>query len=361
MRPIQLTMTAFGPYKHKEVVDFTELQDHSLFVIAGNTGAGKTTIFDAICFALYGTASGQDRDHHSMLRSHFADPSIHTAVELIFTIHNRIYRILRQLAHIKPGNKTPTGEKYEFFEIVHGTEIPVVERQIVSEINKKVEDLIGLTENQFKQIVMLPQGEFLKLLTSETQNKEAILRRLFKTDHYQQLNELLRERKNSAEANYKEAEQACKQHIAYIQATIPERDESELFLTLNSEHYNEQQVIEGLSLEGKYYLEKSEADEKAYRQENATYEKMQKFLYEARALNEKFTELETKKKLLFQLEQEKPNIKQLEETLTFAKRAQQIKPYEEQFVRIKETKETQTKIVEQLTKNVKKADQKSDV
>src|SRR5690625_3281972 len=166
-------MTAFGPYKDTEIIDFRELEDNRLFVISGNTGAGKTTIFDGICFALYGTASGQDRENNAMLRSDFAADDTHTSVELEFELSGKTYRILRQLGHVKRGNKTKTGEKYEFFEIKDDGEIPKVDRQIVSEINKKIEDLIGLTQEQFKQIVMLPQGEFRKFLTSETENKEA--------------------------------------------------------------------------------------------------------------------------------------------------------------------------------------------
>src|SRR5699024_7653378 len=191
-------MTAFGPYKKTEVIDFTELEENHLFVISGNTGAGKTTIFDGICFALYGSASGTDREDHRMLRSDFADDDTHTSVELEFELNGHIYRILRQLGHVKQGNKTKTGERYEFYEKVDGKEVPCVDRQMVSEINKKIEALIGLTQDQFKQIVMLPQGEFRKLLTSDTENKEAILRRIFKTESYKQLNELLKQKKDDA-------------------------------------------------------------------------------------------------------------------------------------------------------------------
>lgn len=144
---------------------------------------------------MYGNASGEDRENQAMLRSQFADDSVHTAVELLFSLKGRTYRILRQLGHVKKGNKTKTGERYEFYEIIDGDEFPCVDRQIVSEINAKVESLLGLTQDQFKQIVMLPQGEFRKLLTSETENKEAILRRLFKTEPYKQIGEKLRIRK----------------------------------------------------------------------------------------------------------------------------------------------------------------------
>src|SRR5690625_5212686 len=122
-------MTAFGPYKETEVIDFTELNEHHLYVISGATGAGKTTIFDGICFALYGSASGQDRENSAMLRSDFAEDDTHTAVEMDFELHDRTYRILRQLGHVKQGNKTRTGEKYEFFETTGEKEIPCVDRQ----------------------------------------------------------------------------------------------------------------------------------------------------------------------------------------------------------------------------------------
>src|SRR5699024_581573 len=133
------------------IIDFRELEDNRLFVISGNTGAGKTTIFDGICFALYGTASGQDRENNAMLRSDFAADDTHTSVELEFELSGKTYRILRQLGHVKQGNKTKTGEKYEFFEMDQDKEIPCVDRQIVSEIDKKVETLMGLTQDQFKQ------------------------------------------------------------------------------------------------------------------------------------------------------------------------------------------------------------------
>src|SRR5690606_31243770 len=111
MKLIRLTMKAFGPYKQKQTIDFTELKDRKLFVISGATGAGKTTIFDAITFALYGTASGSDRENIMMLRSDFASSDEHTSVELIFQVHGRKYRVFRQMGHLKPGNKTRTDRK----------------------------------------------------------------------------------------------------------------------------------------------------------------------------------------------------------------------------------------------------------
>src|SRR5690625_389527 len=167
MKPLLLKMTAFGPYKVTETVDLKELENNRLFVISGNTGPGETTIFVEISFALYASASGTDRSCYAMLRSDLSADDTHTAAELEFELSGRVYRILRQLGHVKKGNKPRTGERYEFFEIVDGQEIPCVDRQMVSEIDQKVEEIMGITQDQFKQIVMLPQGEFRKLLTSE--------------------------------------------------------------------------------------------------------------------------------------------------------------------------------------------------
>ncbi len=125
MRPIQLTMTAFGPYKQREVIDFSDLGDHRIFAISGNTGAGKTTIFDAICYALYGEASGEERSDTSMLRSHFADDNVYTSVELTFQLKGKRYEIKRQLGHKKKGNKTVTGHAIELYEVVNGEKIHV--------------------------------------------------------------------------------------------------------------------------------------------------------------------------------------------------------------------------------------------
>lgn len=195
MRPLHLKMTAFGPYREQETIEFSELGGHTLFVIAGPTGAGKTSIFDALSFALFGTGSGEDRQDTRMLRSDFAPDDLHTAVELTFEIRGRTIRIYRQMAHIKAGNKTATGEKYELVEITEEGEIPLVERYTIREINAKLMELVGMTADQFHQIVMLPQGEFRKFLTSSTDQKEVILRKLFRTERFQKMTDYLREKR----------------------------------------------------------------------------------------------------------------------------------------------------------------------
>jgi DNA repair protein SbcC/Rad50 len=353
MRPLKITMTAFGPYKHREIIDFTELKNNRLFVVSGNTGAGKTTIFDAICFALYGSASGEDRNDSKFMRSDFADDDVHTSVELEFELHNRYYRILRQLSHVKEGNKGATGEKYEFFEKVDGKEIPCVDRQIVSEINKKVEAIVGLTKDQFSQIVMLPQGEFRKLLTSQTENKEEILRKIFKTEPYRWISERLKEKKKSAEEDYKREAQTRDRYITDILATLPEREESKLFKALAQEHYNTNQIIDGLEEETDFYqseilknLKESEIMEEAYNKKFEEY-------HQVKALNERFQELENKETKLLEYTEQIPVFKEKEKQLENAERASKIEAYEKQVneKRQEEREKKQALINAEIAKN----------
>ena len=107
---------------------------------------------------------------------------------------------MRQIPYVKQGNKTKTAARYEFYEITADGEVPVVDRQIVSEIDKKAEELIGFTQAQFSQIVMLPQGEFRKFLTSDTENKETIMRKIFRTEPYREIVERLKGKKDEAQA-----------------------------------------------------------------------------------------------------------------------------------------------------------------
>src|SRR5699024_7275957 len=152
MRPVKLTMTAFGQYKDTETINFKELDGFNIFVISGARGEGKTTINDTICFILYGMSSGTYRIKWMILGRDFDKNNLNNKVEFVFEIKCRFYRVLRQIGHVKSGNKTKTGDKYELYEQIGTEEIPCVDRQMVTEINEKIEQLIGLTEDQFKQI-----------------------------------------------------------------------------------------------------------------------------------------------------------------------------------------------------------------
>jgi len=328
-------MTAFGPYKGTETVDFRELKDNRLFVISGATGAGKTTIFDGICFALYGQASGEDRMDNRAMRSDFADDAVQTTVELTFDIHNRTYRIMRQIPYVKAGNKSETSARCEFYELTEDGEIPLVDRQIVSEINKKAEELIGFTQAQFSQIVMLPQGEFRKFLTSDTENKETIMRKIFKTDKYREIVEQLKEKKDDAQAILTKEMQQSEGHIGQITALLPER-ESAVFTVLANEHYNVNQVVEGLEEEFAFYQDKTVEVKKSYDEVYANHTKMQEMYHVAKSINERFVELRQKELSLNELTERLPILEQKEQQIADAERAASISELEKQLLGLKE-------------------------
>ena len=330
MRPLKLKMTAFGPYKNTEEIDFADLQGNQLFVISGSTGSGKTTIFDGICFALYGSASGSDRSESRILRSDFADDAMHTCVEMEFEIHGKIYRILRQMGHVKKGNKSATGERYEFFERTGEGEKPCVERQIVSEINRRVEEIIGLTQNQFSQIVMLPQGEFRKLLTSETDNKEEILRKIFKTEPYKLISERLKQKKDAAAKIFEREQHELNSYVQRIITSLPERD-SELFEVLGREHMNINQVLDGLEKETVYYKDKIGLDEQKYQAVYQLHGDKMNAYHEAKKWNDRFGELEAKKEQFERLDQKQTDYTDKEKALQSAERAGYISGIESLF------------------------------
>lgn len=357
MKLIRLTMTAIGPYKDKETIDFTELGDRNLFVISGPTGAGKTTIFDAITFALYGTASGSDRDNTAMLRSHFASDDVHSAVELVFQIHDKTYRVLRQMGHIKKGNKTKTGERYEFYRLTDQGEVPEVDRQMVTEVNEKIESIIGLTVEQFKQIVMLPQGEFRELLTSNTENKEEILRRIFQTERYQVLNELLKEKQQELQQEFDSKDEVLRRTIDSIQSNLVRREDSQLFDLLESEHYQTTHIIEQLQNEINFYTKVIEVDENLYRNSIKAYEKQQEAIAKAQHINEKFDQFDQKKAQKAQLQSQAEDVKKKEVLLQAAEHASHIEPYEIQLNERKEEEKEAEMAVKEADKQLEKATQ----
>ncbi len=193
MRPIKLKFTAFGPYADTQAVDFTKMEASSMFVITGPTGSGKTTIFDAMSFALYGSASGSDRQAE-MFRSEFADDDVQTEVEFSFELRNEVYSIVRKPSQMRPKKR---GEGYTKVEssVILTYQDKIYSAQ--SETNAKISELLGLTKEQFKQIVLLPQGEFKKLLMSDSKSKEEIFRKIFNTSHIKNIQDKLRQ--NSSE------------------------------------------------------------------------------------------------------------------------------------------------------------------
>ncbi|GGG26159.1 AAA family ATPase [Paenibacillus abyssi] len=346
MKPILLTMTAFGPYRDKETIDFLQLEDRRLFVISGNTGAGKTTIFDAICFALYGSASGEDRAEPRMLRSHFADEEQHMSVDFTFAVGKRTFRVFRQMAHRKGSNKSETGGKVELYELSSGQEVPCVDRFTIADVNSKLEAVIGLTKEQFSQIVMLPQGEFRKLLTSDTENKEEILRRIFRTGLYQKLEDRFQQKNRELKDALKDASLKVDIYVKQTEETLPQREESPLFATLQQEFRSAAQVMEGLLEEKLYYSRLAEDAEAEKAALTGQLDEQEVQLRHALSFNSRFDELAQRRAKHEEMQLQKQEITQLEQELELAEQAARIEPYEEQEYLAKRSAEGKQREVE---------------
>lgn len=198
MRPLKLIMTAFGPYSGTHVVDFRELGNRSFFLIHGPTGSGKTTILDAICFALYGDTSGAQRDGRQMRSAH-AGPSVITSIIFDFSIGAGIYRIKRNPEQERPrrrGEGTTVMRPDAVLWKRTGTNDDSDEGKVLAagwaDVTEKVENLLGFKSSQFRQVVILPQGEFRRLLTADSKDRQAILETLFRTEFLRRIEESLK-------------------------------------------------------------------------------------------------------------------------------------------------------------------------
>ena len=181
MRPIKLTMTAFGTYAGKTVLDMDKLGKGGIYLITGVTGAGKTTIFDAITFALYGRASGDNRDA-SMLRSKYADPETPTEVELVFTYADKLYTVKRKPKYMAAKLRGEGMRERPAEAVLTYPDGRVVTR--INEVDKCVEEIMGISCDQFKQIAMIAQGDFQKLLFAPTTERMNIFSKIFGTGIY---------------------------------------------------------------------------------------------------------------------------------------------------------------------------------
>ena len=199
MKPTKLTLSAFGPFSDCVELDLTQLDGQGLFLITGDTGAGKTTLFDAICFALYGEVSGPYRPVEH-LRSDFAAPDAQTFVQLEFVHRGKTYTLKRNPAYERPKLRgSGTVKEKPDAQLTRPGEPPV---QGVRQVNPAVRELLGIDCAQFKQVGMIAQGEFMKLLNASTDEREGILRQVFATQKYQNLT-------NALQAAAGDAKKAC--------------------------------------------------------------------------------------------------------------------------------------------------------
>lgn len=224
MKPLKLTMSAFGSYAGKNVIDFTG-QQQGIFLITGDTGAGKTTIFDAITYALYNQTSGGERNGN-MMRSQYAQPETETYVELEFLYRGQTYRVRRNPDY--KITKTLKNGKIREQKVPHSVELTLPDGTVFPEkknaTDTKIIEILGLTADQFSQIVMIAQGDFLKLLYTKSDERKMIFSKLFRTDIYWKIQENLRRKSMEMDERIQENDRAFEQEKSRI-IPLPESEE----------------------------------------------------------------------------------------------------------------------------------------
>ena len=244
MKPEKLIISAFGPYAEEIEIDFEKLGDRGLFLITGDTGAGKTTIFDAISFALYGEASGEIREA-GMFRSKYASEQTPTFAELTFSIQEKRYRVRRNPEYLRPKGRGTgfTVQKSDAELIFFDGRPPIVKNK---EVTKAVTELLGLDYRQFTQIAMIAQGDFQKLLLAGTAERSEIFRRIFHTEPCQELQNRLKYAVKERWKDYDEMRRSISQYLDGVQCGCAPEIDAE-FKTLKKEHFDGK-AVRGMEL-----------------------------------------------------------------------------------------------------------------
>jgi exonuclease SbcC len=223
MRPTRLIISAFGPYADRTVIDLDKLGKSGLYLIAGDTGAGKTTIFDAITYALFGRASGDSRDDSKLFRCLNAKPETRTEVDLTFEYAGKEYRIVRNPEYMRPkargdGMTKEAASVTFYYPDASGKQGPSsrpVSKE--KEVNNAVQDIVGIDRDQFTQIAMIAQGDFMNLLLASTDERKKIFRKIFKTDKFSALQDELKRRASEIEKQCSDSENAACTMVAQLQ------------------------------------------------------------------------------------------------------------------------------------------------
>lgn len=303
MKPLKLTMRAFGPYAGETVIDFEKLQGRHLFLICGPTGAGKTTILDAMCYALYGKTSG-DRTGEKM-RSDYADSSERTEVIFDFMLGDKTYRATRspaQMVDKKRGSgQTLAAMQASLSELEDGKEINTLRTGIEEAAGK----LIGLNADQFCQVILLPQGDFRKLLVAKADEREAILKQLFKTQRFSEFKDRLKDRLD-AKVREKMEKQTREDQILSSSGATDEKQLSQMVEEAGKELKEAQDIVKSREKESNEFRE-------VYQKETA--------------LMGHFTELEKALKQDAALKNEEGRMKEMEASLSLIRSARELAPY----------------------------------
>lgn len=332
MKPQKLIMSAFGSYAGEVVIDFSNIS-HGIFLITGDTGSGKTTIFDAICYALYDRTSGGAREASDM-RSQYAGADTPTFVEYTFTYGEEIYVIKRNPKYSRLSKRKDKDGNYKETVEQPGVELTMPDGKVfagkLKETNEKIMEIIGLDADQFTQIAMIAQGEFMKLLQASSNKRKEIFAKIFDTKIYWQLQEELRRRTKSIFGELEDNRKFCEQELGSIRVfpLMQEQEEEPDFSFL--EHDMDgilRKLCELLEVGRKRELEQKDRLEKWQKQ----IDEKSSRLVEAKQINELFDHLEEAQEEKQRLEALREEMAAKETSLEQAKKAAVVKMEEDKY------------------------------
>lgn len=213
MRPLKLTVSGFGSFANKTVLDMKKLGTKGIYLITGDTGAGKTTVFDAITFALYGEPSGNMREP-KMLRSKYASADVPTEVELVFEYSGKVYTVRRNPEYERPSKKgSGTTIQRAEAEFLREGDAPITK---IKDVDNAIKNILGIDREQFMSVAMLAQGDFRKLITASTEKRKEIFRKIFNTSVYEKIQEQFKKDMTEAEKNYDKLSESIKIYTSNI-------------------------------------------------------------------------------------------------------------------------------------------------
>lgn len=333
MRPKKLTLCAWGPYKNEVTVDFTAFEQKGIFLITGATGAGKTTIFDAISYALYGALSGEERDkERNSVRSDFADANTPTYVELTMEHTGGMYHIKRNPEYLRPSKRGGGSTKEKENAILTMPDGKVLEG--TKDVNVALQELLGLDYQQFKKISMIAQGEFAKMLVASPKDKTKIFREIFGTGVYERFTHGLAARSKSLYAKVMEQKHKLEEDIRLLGADMEKGNwsaqvQEEFHELLSAEHWNYDKLAECLIKMQEEAKAGAEEARKAYEKSNKQVEKQTAELTRQENLNAQIEKLDKVRLEQELLKQEASAYQEKEVRLKQAKNAGWVQVAEE--------------------------------
>lgn len=333
MKPLKLTMSAFGSYAGKNVIDFTG-QQQGIFLITGDTGAGKTTIFDAITYALYNQTSGGERNGN-MMRSQYAQPETETYVELEFLYRGQTYRVRRNPDY-KITKKLKNGKIREQ-KVPHSVELTLPDGTVFPEkknaTDAKIIEILGLTADQFSQIVMIAQGDFLKLLYTKSDERKMIFSKLFRTDIYWKIQENLRRKSMEMDERIQENDRAF------------EQEKSRIILLPESEELPLDELVERLRERLKDALKEQNL-------RRANVEELNKKITKYEEINKLFVSLEKIRQTGKELEARQAESKERRQQIENARKADKVLVAEQQNLRQQQEVEQSAQAIAKMTETL---------